>query len=92
MIAALLPNVGVGNTLPVIIGTDEERRLPANEAAMLLANFNAIPFDYIARQKIQGQHVNWYIVEQLPVVPLPPLRIHPLRPQNRRPNHPRSRP
>ena len=71
MIAALLPNVGVGNTLPVIIGTDEKRDLPASEAAMLLANFNAIPFDYIARQKIQGQHVNWYIVEQLPVVPLP---------------------
>ena len=70
MIAALLPNVGVGNTLPVVIGTDEERGLPASEAAMLLANLNAIPLDYITRQKIQGQHVNWYIVEQLPVVPL----------------------
>ena len=23
----------------------------------------------MARQKVQGQHVNWYIVEQLPVVP-----------------------
>ncbi len=35
----------------------------------MLANFNSIPFDFIARQKIQGQHLNWYIVEQLPVVP-----------------------
>ena len=36
----------------------------------LLANFNAIiPFDYVARQKVQGQHLNWFIVEQLPVVP-----------------------
>ena len=70
MIAALIPNAGVGNTLPVIIGTDEKRDLPADEAAIFLANLNAIPFDYIARQKIQGQHVNWYIVEQLPVVPL----------------------
>ena len=66
----MIPNAGVGNTLPVIIGTDEKRDLPADEAAIFLANLNAIPFDYIARQKIQGQHVNWFIVEQLPVVPL----------------------
>ena len=44
--------------------------LAAREAAsLLLANFDAVPFDYVARQKIQGQHLNWFIVEQLPVVP-----------------------
>ena len=26
-------------------------------------------FDFIARQKVQSQHLNWFIVEQLPVVP-----------------------
>jgi hypothetical protein len=36
----------------------------------MLANINALIFDFVARQKIQGQHLNWYIVEQLPVVPL----------------------
>ena len=66
MIAALIPGVGVGNTLP-IVSTDG---LIATDAAALLANFNALPFDYVARQKIQGQHLNWFIVEQLPVVPL----------------------
>ena len=35
----------------------------------MLSNLNAIPLDYVARQKVQGQHLNWYIVEQLPVVP-----------------------
>ena len=65
MIAALIPSSGVGNTLP-IISTDGHA---AVDAALLLANFNAVPFDYVARQKIQGQHLNWYIVEQLPVVP-----------------------
>ncbi len=65
MIAALIPGSGVGNTLP-IISTDGQA---AVDAAILLANFNAIPFDYVARQKIQGQHLNWFIVEQLPVVP-----------------------
>ena len=65
MIAVLIPGSGVGNTLP-IVSTDGHT---AVDAAVLLANFNAIPFDYVARQKIQGQHLNWYIVEQLPVVP-----------------------
>ena len=65
MIAALIPGSGVGNTLPIvpIDGRD------AVAAAHLVANFNAVPFDYVARQKIQGQHLNWFIVEQLPVVP-----------------------
>ena len=66
MIAALIPGAGVGNTLP-IVSTDGQI---ATDAAGLLANFNALPFDYVARQKIQGQHLNWFIVEQLPVVPL----------------------
>ena len=65
MIAALIPGFGVGNTLP-IVSTDG---LIATDAVVLLANFNALPFDYVARQKIQGQHLNWFIVEQLPVVP-----------------------
>ena len=66
MIAALIPGSGVGNTLP-IVSTDGQATM---DAAILLANFNAIPFDYVARQKIQGQHLNWFIVEQLSIVPL----------------------
>jgi hypothetical protein len=38
---------------------------------LIIANLNSIVFDFVARQKIQGQHLNWYIVEQLAVVPLP---------------------
>lgn len=39
-------------------------------APLLLANLNALPLDYIARQKVQGTHLNFYIVEQLPILPL----------------------
>jgi hypothetical protein len=39
-------------------------------APLLLANLNALPLDYIARQKVQGTSLNLYIVEQLPVIPL----------------------
>ena len=68
MIAALIPGFGTGNTLPVV-SMGEQAGQTATEAALLLANFNALPFDYAARQKIQGQHLNWFILEQLPVVP-----------------------
>jgi hypothetical protein len=33
----------------------------------LIANLSSIPFDYIARNKISGQHFSQFIVEQLPV-------------------------
>ena len=65
MIAALIPGVGVGNTLPLVSVEGGS----AAEIALLAANFNSLPFDFVARQKIQGQHLNWFIVEQLPVVP-----------------------
>ena len=65
MIAALIPGSGVGNTLPIV--TADWRS--GADAALLVANLNAVVFDYVARQKIQGQHLNWFIVEQLPVVP-----------------------
>ena len=65
MIAAHIPRAGVGNTLPILSLEDAA----ASSAALLLANLNAIPFDFVARQKIQGQHLNWFILEQFPVVP-----------------------
>jgi len=36
---------------------------------LLGANLNATVFDFVTRQKIQGQTLNLFIVEQLPVVP-----------------------
>ncbi len=35
---------------------------------LIVAMLNSIPFDYVARQKIQGTTLNWFIVEQLPVI------------------------
>lgn len=63
-IAAFLPNTAAGNTAPLMTS---ELSLPAQ--ACLLANLNAIALDYVVRQKAQSTHLNWYIVEQLPVIP-----------------------
>lgn len=35
---------------------------------MILANVNSLPFDFVTRQKIQSTSMNWFIVEQLPLI------------------------
>ena len=66
MIAAAVPQVGCGHTLPVILPSDD--RFSAVDSACLLANLNSFGLDYIARQKVQATHLTWFIVEQLPVI------------------------
>lgn len=68
MIAAIIPTGAAGNTLPLIELDPDTKKDPAR-LALLAANLNAVPLDFIARQKVQGQHLNWFIVEQLPVLP-----------------------
>ncbi|WP_374389436.1 Eco57I restriction-modification methylase domain-containing protein [Sandaracinobacter sp.] len=63
-IAAGFPAYGFGNKVPILTPTEPNVRLE-----LLLANFNAMPFDFAVRQKVQGQTLNWFIVEQLPVIP-----------------------
>lgn len=67
MIAAAVPFVGLGNTIPILIGDYLNTYLQLTPC--LIANFNSILFDYVVRQKVHGTHLNWYIVEQLPVIP-----------------------
>jgi hypothetical protein len=65
MICAAVPPVAFGNKAPLILFTP-----PVDTAGTyLLANLNSVVFDYVARSKVHSTSVNWYIVEQLPVVP-----------------------
>ena len=67
MITAAVPFVGLGNTAPAIfVERSEENQ---SSTAVLLANLGATVLDFVARQKAQSTHLNWFIVEQLPVVP-----------------------
>ncbi|MFL6758889.1 Eco57I restriction-modification methylase domain-containing protein [Sphingomonas sp.] len=63
-ISALLPAVAFGNKVPIFCGMPKY----AEAACALVANFNSIVFDYATRQKVQGQTLNLFIVEQLPVL------------------------
>ena len=62
IIAAVATRAGYGNTLPLLSGLD------VDASTLLVANLNAICMDFVARQKAQGTHLNWFIVEQLPVI------------------------
>ena len=66
LIATIIPQVGCGDPLPVLLPS--EGGLDGRDAACLLANFNSFSLDYISRQKVQATHLDWYTVEQLPVI------------------------
>ena len=46
-----------------------DKKSTTEQLSYCLANLNSIMFDYIVRQKIQGQTLNLFILEQLPVIP-----------------------
>ena len=62
-IAALFPAVGFGNKVPILKPETEDRK-----EWLLAANLNAMVFDFATRQKVQGQTLNLFILEQLPVI------------------------
>ncbi len=68
MIAAIVPRAVYGNTLPVLIPTADSKSEYVGNGWLWTACFNSLVFDFVARQKVQGQHLNWFIVEQLPVI------------------------
>lgn len=59
---SVIPRVAVGNSSPALVLT---RGLLVES---LLANANAFIFDYVTRQKLAGANLNFFIVNQLPVL------------------------
>ena len=73
MIACAVPFAGCGNSFPVLLPTsDHEEHVQAYKevAHAVLGNLNALAFDFAARQKLQGQNLNLFVVEQIPVLSL----------------------
>ena len=65
MIASVLPFVAVGHKAPLVsVGAK-----PISLVLCLIANLNCLVLDYIARQKIGGTSMSYFIVKQLPVIP-----------------------
>ena len=71
MIACIAPRGGFGNSLPVFLPIQENSEAVQEYKAdcyLLVANLNAFALDFVTRQKVQGQNLNLFLVEQLPVI------------------------
>ncbi len=64
VIAAVIPRVGVGNKIPLILSCRG-----SSYQGLLAAVLCSLPLDYAARQKVGGTTLNFFIFEQLPVLP-----------------------
>jgi len=64
-IFSLIPRVGVGHTAPVVLFDDS---VHPHDIVCLLASLDSLAFDYVARQKLGGTHLTYFVLKQLPVL------------------------
>ncbi|MBW8737059.1 MAG: SAM-dependent DNA methyltransferase [Streptomyces turgidiscabies] len=64
VIASVMPRTAVGHTQPLVLPLSTDKPLFA-----FLANLSTFALDFAARQKIQGAHLTYTYLEQLPVLP-----------------------
>lgn len=68
MIDAIVPKCGVGNSMAMLLPESGHEASYAAWAPLLMANLSSMVFDFALRQKVQGQNLNWFIVEQAVVI------------------------
>ena len=64
-IFSIVPKVAVGNPAHLLFVKPSKYQF----ISCLLANLNSLVFDFIARQKIGGTHLAFYVLKQLPIIP-----------------------
>jgi hypothetical protein len=65
VIAGILPGVAIGNNLPLLLMETDDASL----AACLGASLTSFACDFAARFKVGGTHMNFFIVQQIPILP-----------------------
>jgi hypothetical protein len=82
MIAAYLPNIPAGNSLPTIVFKSRQGQLlPALEDALYsTAIFNSFVFDYLVRLRLTGNNLSYHLLSDLPFpapeqLPIPLLEL-----------------
>lgn len=65
VVGGVFPKVGVGNNLPIwYVG----RHIEGKYAAAFVGMLSCLTFDFAARHKVGGTHLNFFIAQQLPVL------------------------
>jgi len=65
VIAGIFPGVAIGNNLPLLLISANDASL----AACLTASLSSFSCDFAARFKVGGTHLNFFIAQQIPVLP-----------------------
>lgn len=65
VIASVVPRVGLGNNFPIMLF---DGSISSHYYAVLLGNLSALVLDFVARHKVGGTHLNYFIYKQLPVL------------------------
>ncbi|WP_186228924.1 Eco57I restriction-modification methylase domain-containing protein [Burkholderia gladioli] len=65
LIAGVTPRTAMVGDFPCIYISPQVEKA---YAALLLANLNALPLDYVARQKVSGAHLKFFHMRQLPLL------------------------
>lgn len=67
MIASFVPRCGTGNSMAMLmpLTNKEDCKLLM---PLVLANICSLAYDFVLRQKVQGQNLNWFIIEQTPFI------------------------
>ncbi|MGK5093224.1 N-6 DNA methylase [Deltaproteobacteria bacterium TL4] len=63
-IGGIIPFSAIGNTLPIMLVPKTNYSM----SALLISNLTAFSFDSIAKFKIGGNHTNFFLINQLPVI------------------------
>jgi hypothetical protein len=63
-VCSLLPEAGFGNSSPLIRSAEGVLKQSA-----LLANMSSLVLDFVCRQKLGGNNLNFFYVKQLPIIP-----------------------
>ncbi|RQR51085.1 SAM-dependent DNA methyltransferase [Burkholderia sp. Bp9125] len=63
-VATIIPKCGLGHSASLLMLAKPD----ATEICCLLANLNSLVLDFVARQKIPGMNISYFMVEQLPVL------------------------
>jgi hypothetical protein len=63
MIATIVPEVACNEKLPLIRG------FPSDALPLLMATLNSFCHDYVVRQKVGGNNINFFRLKQFPVLP-----------------------
>ncbi len=64
VLAAVVPWAGAGDELPLVFPCEG-----SVASTTLMANLNSIATDYVARQKVGGTHLSYFLLKQFPILP-----------------------